>query len=89
MEILRALTRLLPLGEDTDLEELAASTDSFTGADLKALLYNAQLEAIHSSPGASLLHVSPFNWVQHTVDGWIGECVCVQKYAQANILMLY
>ncbi|XP_063042182.1 peroxisomal ATPase PEX1-like [Engraulis encrasicolus] len=55
LEILRALSRHIPLGEDVDLEELAVSTDSFTGADLKALLYNAQLEAIHNSPGASLL----------------------------------
>ncbi|KAG5264755.1 hypothetical protein AALO_G00257690 [Alosa alosa] len=62
LEILRALTRALPMAADTDLEELATATDLFTGADLKALLYNAQLEAIHSSPGASLLHVSPQNW---------------------------
>ena len=67
LEILRVLTRLFPLGPDVDLEELAAATDSFTGADLKALLYNAQLEAIHSSPGGSLLHVRPQHWVQHTL----------------------
>lgn len=43
---------------DVDLEQIASATDSCTGADLKALLYNAQLEAIHSSLGAGHLHVS-------------------------------
>ncbi|GAB5568527.1 peroxisome biogenesis factor 1 isoform X1 [Prionailurus iriomotensis] len=31
---------------DVDLQHVASVTDSFTGADLKALLYNAQLEAL-------------------------------------------
>ena len=35
---------------DVDLHELARScyTEHFTGADLKALLYNAQLQAAHT-----------------------------------------
>ncbi|KAJ8334176.1 hypothetical protein SKAU_G00398150 [Synaphobranchus kaupii] len=56
LEILKALTQSVPLAGDVDLEQIAGATDSFTGADLKALLYNAQLEAIHSSLGASHLH---------------------------------
>lgn len=48
-EILRALSVGLPFAADVDLEALAAATECFTGADLKALLYNAQLEAISSS----------------------------------------
>ncbi|MBN3298078.1 PEX1 factor, partial [Amia calva] len=56
LEILKALTQAVPLAGDVDLDQLAATTDSFTGADLKALLYNAQLEAIHSNLGANLLH---------------------------------
>ncbi|KAJ8403121.1 hypothetical protein AAFF_G00360370 [Aldrovandia affinis] len=56
LEILKALTHSVPLAGDVDLEQIAGATDCFTGADLKALLYNAQLEAIHSSLGAGLLH---------------------------------
>ncbi|XP_036372199.1 peroxisome biogenesis factor 1 [Megalops cyprinoides] len=56
LEILKALTHSVSLAGDVDLEQIASATDSFTGADLKALLYNAQLEAIHSSLGAGLLH---------------------------------
>ncbi|XP_030644776.1 peroxisomal ATPase PEX1 [Chanos chanos] len=55
LEILRAQTHSVPLAGDVDLEQIAASTELFTGADLKALLYNAQLEAIHSSVGPGLL----------------------------------
>uniref|UniRef100_A0A7M4G018 Peroxisomal ATPase PEX1 n=1 Tax=Crocodylus porosus TaxID=8502 RepID=A0A7M4G018_CROPO len=53
-EILKALSHSLPLANDVDLQYLAAKTEYFTGADLEALLYNAQLEAVHSSLGSSL-----------------------------------
>lgn len=56
LEILRALTHSVPLAADVDLDQIAGATELFTGADLKALLYNAQLEAIHSSLGPNLLH---------------------------------
>ena len=57
MEILRALSSGMALAADVDLDQLAAATEQFTGADLKALLYNAQLEAVHSSMGSSTPHV--------------------------------
>ncbi|KAM4856174.1 peroxisomal ATPase PEX1 isoform X2 [Urocitellus parryii] len=47
LEILNVLSDSLPLADDVDLQHVASLTDSFTGADLKALLYNAQLEALH------------------------------------------
>ncbi|XP_043727549.1 peroxisome biogenesis factor 1 [Cervus elaphus] len=47
LEILNVLSESLPLADDVDLQHVASVTDSFTGADLKALLYNAQLEALH------------------------------------------
>ncbi|XP_043074221.1 peroxisome biogenesis factor 1 [Puntigrus tetrazona] len=56
LEILKALTHSVPLASDVDLEQIAVATELFTGADLKALLYNAQLEAIHSSLGPNTLH---------------------------------
>lgn len=58
LEILKALTHAVPLAADVDLEQIAVATELYTGADLKGLLYNAQLEAIHSSLGPSLLAVS-------------------------------
>ncbi|XP_068603433.1 peroxisomal ATPase PEX1 [Brachionichthys hirsutus] len=51
VEILRALSAGVVLDADVDLEEVAAATTQFTGADLKALLYNAQLEAVHTGAG--------------------------------------
>ncbi|XP_051466681.1 peroxisomal ATPase PEX1 isoform X3 [Apus apus] len=51
-EILKALSHSLSLANDVDFQGLAAKTEWFTGADLKALLYNAQLEAIHTSSGS-------------------------------------
>ncbi|KFP84682.1 Peroxisome biogenesis factor 1, partial [Apaloderma vittatum] len=53
-EILKALSHSLSLGNDVDFQDLAAKTEWFTGADLKALLYNAQLEAIHANLNSGL-----------------------------------
>ncbi|XP_011607188.2 peroxisomal ATPase PEX1 [Takifugu rubripes] len=56
VEILKALSAGVPMATDVELEKLAAATEQFTGADLKALLYNAQLEAMHSSMCANSPH---------------------------------
>ncbi|NWI19497.1 PEX1 factor, partial [Crypturellus soui] len=53
-EILKALSHSLSLANDVDFQYLAAKTEHFTGADLKALLYNAQLEAVHATLGSGL-----------------------------------
>ncbi|NXN28364.1 PEX1 factor, partial [Nycticryphes semicollaris] len=53
-EILKALSHSLSLANDVDFQDLAAKTERFTGADLKALLYNAQLEAIHTNLASGL-----------------------------------
>ena len=59
LDILRALLRKVRLADevlcsrddedDDDLLELARRTDGFSGADLQALVSNAQLEAIHDA----------------------------------------
>lgn len=54
-EILKCLSQTMLLDDDVDLQHMASLTENFTGADLKALLYNAQLEAIHASFGPSTL----------------------------------
>ncbi|KAM9738387.1 peroxisomal ATPase PEX1 isoform 1-T1 [Menidia menidia] len=56
VEILRALSEGMPLAPDVDLEQLAALTETFTGADLKGLLYSALLEAVHSRLGTASPH---------------------------------
>ncbi|XP_054461891.1 peroxisome biogenesis factor 1 isoform X2 [Anoplopoma fimbria] len=56
VEILKALSAGIALAADVDLDQLAAATEQFTGADLKALLYNAQLEAVHNSMGSNTPH---------------------------------
>jgi transitional endoplasmic reticulum ATPase len=46
LEILRILTKRMPLGQDVDLRSLAESTQNFTGADLESLCREAGLSAI-------------------------------------------
>jgi SpoVK/Ycf46/Vps4 family AAA+-type ATPase len=52
-QILEAVGRKIALAESVDLEEIARATDGFSGADLQALVYNAQLEIIHEAISAS------------------------------------
>ena len=47
--ILNTLGCSLPLAVDVSLQTVAAQTEHFTGADLKALLYNAQLLAANQA----------------------------------------
>ncbi|XP_067859344.1 peroxisome biogenesis factor 1 isoform X2 [Heptranchias perlo] len=54
-EILKALSQSLPLADDVDFQQIATMTEYFTGADLKALLCNAQLDAVHSTLSSSVL----------------------------------
>ena len=48
-----AVGRKVALAESVDLEEVAQATDGFSGADLQALVYNAQLEIIHEAISTS------------------------------------
>lgn len=47
LDILRVLSRKLPLASDVDLEMIASVTEGFSGADLQALLSDAQLASVH------------------------------------------
>lgn len=56
-EILEIFTRGMPLGEDVDLERIAASTHGFVGADLEALSREAAMSALRRvMAGAELGH---------------------------------
>jgi transitional endoplasmic reticulum ATPase len=48
MEILEVHTRGMPLGEDVDLERLAAITHGFVGADVEALCREAAMSTLRS-----------------------------------------
>ena len=48
LDILRVLSKGLSM-TDVDLKEIASKTEGFTGADLKALLYSAQLQTAHEA----------------------------------------
>ena len=54
-QILEAVSRKVKLSESVDLEAIARDTDGFSGADLQALVYNAQLEVIHETITATSL----------------------------------
>ena len=60
LEILQALSRSLLLAKDTKLADISDMCENFTGADLKALLYNAQLAAIHRNTNNSQLYKGLF-----------------------------
>ncbi|KAJ9560434.1 hypothetical protein OSB04_005594 [Centaurea solstitialis] len=47
LDILEVLSRKLPLANDVKLEDIAGKTEGFSGADLQALLSDAQLAAVH------------------------------------------
>lgn len=47
LEILDVLSRKLPVASDVDLGSIASITEGFSGADLQALLSDAQLESVH------------------------------------------
>ncbi len=55
LEILQIHTRSMPLGEDVDLERLAAVSHGFVGADLAALTREAAMQALRKV----LPHVDP------------------------------
>lgn len=59
LKIFEALTRKMSIGKSIDLKYFAEECEHFSGADIKALLYNAQLEAIHEYTGKVLKGENP------------------------------
>lgn len=47
VDVLTVLSRKLPLSSNVDLEMIASMTEGFSGADLQALLSDAQLASVH------------------------------------------
>lgn len=53
LQILEAVSRKVAVSPTVDLDAVARDTEGFSGADLQALVYNAQLEVIHETIAAS------------------------------------
>jgi peroxin-1 len=51
IDIIKTLSRNLNMGPSFSIEEIAKKTEDFTGADLQAMVYNAQLLSIHDQLG--------------------------------------
>jgi len=49
MDILRTIARKVRLAHDVDLAYICSQTPYYTAADIQALVYNAQLDAVHTS----------------------------------------
>ena len=60
-QILQAVSRKVQLSPEVSLGEIARMTQGYTGADLHALLHNAQLEVVHEiiEEGKELLSSAP------------------------------
>ncbi len=71
----------MPILPEVSYKEIASQTENYSGADLQALLYNSQLEAIHQSlPNITsinneinfLLKVFIYNSIIWNVLAWSG-----------------
>ncbi|MBW0464686.1 hypothetical protein O181_004401 [Austropuccinia psidii MF-1] len=49
LEILKAVSRTLPLIHNLSFDKVARATEGFTGADLQALVYSAHLEVVNEN----------------------------------------
>ncbi|KAJ7039144.1 P-loop containing nucleoside triphosphate hydrolase protein [Mycena alexandri] len=58
-DILQAVARKVLVSPSVQIEEIAAATEGYSGADLQALLYNAHLEVVHSSIAGKPLDDGP------------------------------
>lgn len=57
LEIIKILTSKMPLANDVKLQEIAVTTQNYSGADLAALCREAAVEAIRSVDGVSEFEV--------------------------------
>ena len=93
LDILQALSRSLLLAQDTNLAVISDMCEDFTGADFKALLYNAQLAAIHRNTSNNELYKGVFS---NTEKASKGEKIpkdpptaVVSDEAQPNIIYIH
>ena len=76
LEIIKILTKKMPLANDVKLQEIAVATQNYTGADLAALCREAAVHAMRNNSSKisnqdfanSLKHVRPS--ITKEVDQW-------------------
>ncbi len=66
-EILKVLTKKMPLAEDVDLWRIATMTDRFSGADLAALVREAAMSALREDLNASKVEMRHFEMALHKI----------------------
>jgi peroxin-1 len=84
LAILQAVGHKLALAADVSLQDIATQTEGFTGADLAAILSEAQLLAVHdqidssaaAGPDASSIEAREQDSVEH------GACVLTAQHVQ-------
>ena len=93
LDILQALSRSLLLAQDTDLAAISDTCEHFTGADFKALLYNAQLAAIHRNASSNELYKGVFSNTDKASKGKKSPndppAAVVSDEAKANIIYIH
>lgn len=67
LEILKIHTRDMPLTKNVDLEELADTTDGYSGADIEALCREAAMLALREDMEAKKVHKRHFSEAMETI----------------------
>ena len=92
LDILQALSRSLLLAQDINLAAISDVCEHFTGADFKALLYNAQLAAIHRNTSSNELYKGVFSSTEKASKGVKiskdPQTAVVSGEAKANIIYI-
>lgn len=86
--ILAALAATLPLSQDVDLAAVAAATHGLSGADLRAVLADAQIAAVHASIDARST-ASPVITGDHVRDVLTNARASVPEHERARLEALY
>lgn len=85
---MEAVSRKVALDPCVDFDALARDTEGFSGADLQALVYNAQLEVIHETISATSVSGSSNNGneddqpIEYTIIGGPPESQMVKSRAE-------
>ncbi|HMF29825.1 MAG TPA: AAA family ATPase, partial [Candidatus Lokiarchaeia archaeon] len=59
-KIFRIFTKDMPLGDDVDIDDLAAITPGFTGADIETMCREAAIRALRADIHADIIHKEHF-----------------------------
>lgn len=73
LKILKVHTKVMPLGKDVDINELAIETSGFSGADLEALCMEAALNAMRKDIKANIVTGKDFADVMKEIKPSVSE----------------